>query len=219
MARSDRILLVEGDADRNFFLQILKKVDLDADVKVAPPKDLGGTHNTKGGVFNHLPILLNQMMDGSVSRLAAVVDADSIINGGGYQEAVRMADAIMAPLGFSLVSKLSDGLIFNHNDGLADFGLWVMPNNHDEGMLEDWVKRCVSPNETELFAHAEAAVAALPQPQKFKPIHRTKAEVATWLAWQKKPGHGLYWAVHDDLLDNTSALYKDLDAWLKQIFI
>lgn len=218
MAKSNRFLLVEGDADRSFFREILKVLKLDTSVTVAPPKDVGGTHNTKGGVFNHLPIMLNQLIDGTVSRLAAVVDADSIANGGGYPQAVKAATAIVAPFGFSLERRSAGALLFRHDDGLADFGLWVMPNNHDEGMLEDWIKQCVLPNEQGLFAHAEVTVANLARPLKFKPIHRSKAEVATWLAWQVMPGHGPYRAVEDGLLNTSSPLYEDLNAWLTHLF-
>ncbi|HIH86657.1 MAG TPA: hypothetical protein HA304_01985 [Methanosarcinales archaeon] len=100
---------------------------------------------------------------------------------------------------------------------MADFGLWVMPNNGDEGMLEDWIKSCVHPNENQLFAHAKTVVDTLPL-TKFKPIHISKAEVATWLAWQKQPGHGLYRAVEDQLIDTNSALFQELSFWLTHIY-
>jgi len=220
MAREsiDRILLVEGEADRAFFEQICRFVGLNASVTVAPPKDLAGTHNTKEGVFNYLPTLLGQLADGQISRLAVVVDADSVANGGGYEPTIRRVEKIVAPYGFVLAAHTIGGMVFQHNDGLADFGLWVMPNNADEGMLEDWIKLSIHPDERGLFAHAETVVAALPQPPKFKPIHRSKAEVATWLAWQKQPGHGTYRAIEDGLIDIIGAHYKNLIAWLGHVF-
>ena len=45
-----------------------------------------------------------------------------------------------------------------------------------------------------------------------------KAEVATWLAWQKQPGHGLYCAVKDNLLNTDHTLFQELEQWLKKIF-
>jgi hypothetical protein len=50
------------------------------------------------------------------------------------------------------------------------------------------------------------------------PIHRSKAEVATWLAWQKQPGHGLYRAVEDQLIDMNSELFLELKDWLTHIY-
>ena len=217
IAMSEHILLVEGEADKSFFKEICKILGLHASVKVAPPKDVGGSQNNKEGVFNHLPILLNQLGDATVTRLAVVVDADSAAHGGGYQHTINKVAKIVQSYGFTLASNSVGGVLFQHDDGLADFGLWVMPNNCDEGMLEDWIKDCVHPDENNLFAHAEAVVDTLPQ-TKFKPIHISKAEVATWLAWQKQPGHGLYRVVEDQLIDANSTLFQELGNWLNHIY-
>jgi hypothetical protein len=215
---TDRILLVEGEADRAFFEQICRIVDLNTSVTVAPPKDLSGSHNTKEGVFNYLPILLDQLPDAGISKLAVIIDADHNENGGGYERAINRVVEIVTPYGFILAAHTGGGIIFKHNDGFADFGLWIMPNNADEGMLEDWIKSAIHPDEQGLFLHAGTVVAALSQPQKFKPIHRSKAEVATWLAWQKQPGHGLYRAVEDGLIDLTCCYYQEMIRWLKHIY-
>ena len=217
MAMSDRVLLVEGESDRSFFEEICKTLGLHTSVTVAPPKDVGGSHNTKEGVLNHFPILLNQLGDAQITRLAIIVDADSEDNGGGYQRAIDKVAEKVEPYGFTMISDPVGGVLFQHDDGLADFGLWVMPNNCDEGMLEDWIKHCIHPDENNLFAHAETVVDTLPQ-TKFNPIHISKAEVATWLAWQKKPGHGLYHAVEENLIDTNSALFKELCVWLTHIY-
>ena len=70
-----------------------------------------------------------------------------------------------------------------------------------------------------MLSHAEATVAALQPPLKFKALHRCKAEVATWLAWQKQPGHGMYRAVEDGLLDRNSDNFKKLEAWMNHVYI
>ena len=145
------------------------------------------------------------------------VDADSAVNGGGCQRAIDKVTETVKPYGFTLASNPVGGVLFQNDDGLADFGLWVMPNNSDEGMLEDWIKSCIHPDEHELFAHAETVVDTLPQ-TKFKPIHISKAEVATWLAWQKQPGHGIYRAVEDQLIDTNSALFNELCVWLNHVY-
>ena len=215
---SKRILLVEGEADKSFFKEVCKILKLHTKVEVAPPKGIGGSHNNKEGVLNHLnKVLIKQVGDAEITRLAIIIDADSVVNGGGYKCAIDRVAKIVHPYGFTLVSNPVGGVIFQHDDDLADFGLWVMPNNCDEGMLEDWIKDCVHPDEKNLFAHAETVVDTLPQ-TKFKPIHISKAEVATWLAWQKKPGHGLYHAVEEQLIDINSELFKELSDWLNHIY-
>ena len=217
MASMKNILLVEGEADRAFFELICKKLALDAFVRVAAPKDLTGSHNTKEGVFNCLPTELKNLGDGQTARLAVVLDADSAPNSG-FQAALDRIGAIVAPFRYHSTGSSAGGIIYQNSDGLADFGLWVMPNNAHDGMLEDWVKQCMLSNEKPLFTHAVSAIDALPAPPKFNPIHRSKAEVATWLAWQKQPGHGLYRIVEDELIDTSCQLYKELRAWLMHVF-
>ncbi len=217
MAMADQKLLVEGESDRRFFTEICKTLGLSEIVTVVSPKDAGGPKNSKEGVFNILPPLLDQLPDARITRLAVVVDADSAANGSGYKHVIDKVENIVKPHGFTLASDPVGGVLFQHDDGLADFGLWVMPNNGDEGMLEDWIKSCVHPDENQLFAHAKTVVDTLPQ-KKFKSIHISKAEVATWLAWQKQPGHGLYRAVEDQLIDTNSALFLELNVWLTHIY-
>ena len=216
-----QILLVEGEQDRGFFELICRNLGLNTSVRVAQPKQLGGTHNTKEGVFNFLPTLLKQLADGSLARLGVVVDADTPPNGGFPQTLTRIT-ATVAPFNFSLPAVAAipaTGLIYGNSDGLADFGAWVMPDNNANGMLEDWVKQCIQPAELPLFNLAANAVAALPAPRKFGALDVSKAEVATWMAWQKKPGHGLYRAVEDGLFDPPSPLHAELAAWLERVFI
>jgi hypothetical protein len=217
MASLDRILLVEGESDRAFFELICRNIGLQNSVTVAPPKDLTGTHNTKEGVFNYLPTLLTQLGDGNVIRLGVVVDADNPPNGDFVRTRDRIT-AIVSPFGYNLVGAANGGMTYVSNDGLADFGLWVMPDNASSGLLEDWIKQCVHGDDQALFHHAVGVVGALPTPPKFSPIHLSKAEVATWMAWQKRPGHGLYRAVEDGLIDTRSPGYLALVAWLTHIF-
>ena len=187
---------------------------------VAPPKDLGGTHNTKGGVINHLKnALLPQLADGTMTHIAAIVDADYAAHGGGYTNTMDRLSEALAPFGFTLEPEQveNSGLCFKNADGLADFGLWIMPRSQHEGMLEDWVKSCVDENEQALFEHATNAVQQLAAP-KF-PTHKiSKAEVATWLAWQKEPGHGLYHLITESLLNRQSPLFVELEQWLEKVF-
>lgn len=221
---SSKILLVEGDADRNLFAQLCKSLPFSPEIRVASPRDLNlESRNGKQAVLKQTSILLKQFADletGSQRRLAVVIDADHKGEGGlGFQKTVEQFMNIVGELGFVLVSDSSNnhGLIFQHSDGLPDLGLWVMPNNDSDGMLEDWIKDCIHQDEKPLFTHAESIVGAL-NPKRFKPIHLSKAEVATWLAWQEQPGHGLYLTVTGQLLDANRPLYTDLIVWLKHIF-
>ena len=224
-----KILLVEGISDKGFFEQICKLLGLDSKVTIAPPTGLGGKCNTKEGVLNHLPtLLLNELnKDSNVPfQLAIVVDADYQENGSGYQRTFARIQKIVKEYDFILKnnSSIETGLYFKNTEGFEDLGVWIMPDNHSEGMLEDWIKNCIIDEEQALFQHASKTVANLGHP-KFKEIHRTKAEIATWLAWQKCPGHGLYNTITKKKKERVSRLlneqhpsFQALTTWLQHIF-
>jgi len=218
MEAAKKVLLVEGDSDKSFFQKLCKRLDLDTVVQVATPKDLEGRRNSKEGVFHRLEVLLSQLNDGQITHVALVVDADYLEHHGlGCQKTIDRVTDMVNPFGFELDPASENGLCFKHADGFADLGLWIMPDNHDEGMLEDWIKTCVKVDEQTLFQSASSAVQDLENP-KFSAHLTSKAEVATWLAWQKQPGHGLYVALNDDLLDGDRPLFKAIEQWLLGIF-
>lgn len=212
-------LLVEGIADQSFYEIFCKKHGLHPEVRVAKPRDFGGLKNTKQGAINLLTTLLPMLGDGQLERLALIVDADQAQDGGGFAKTVEQVAAILTPFGFLSPPVVfpQGGLLFKHGDGLADFGLWVMPDNQAEGALEDWLLRSIRADEQPLLVHAKSAVGTLAAP-KFKPARRVKSEVATWLAWQAKPGEGLYYTVDAGLLDESAPLYGGLRDWLHAVF-
>ena len=214
-----RILLVEGEADKSFFEIICKNLGLHTIVEVAAPKDITKARNGKWHAIKLLPILIKYLADEEIelTHLAVVVDADRVADGNGYENTIDKVTKFVAQEGYALSSNPVAGVLFEHDEELADFGLWVMPNNCDEGMLEDWIKRCIRTDELELFKHAKKVVCDLPS-RKFNSNRCSKAEVATWLAWQEQPGHGLYHIVKDELIDTNSASYKELSNWLNHIY-
>lgn len=219
---SRNLLLVEGIADKSFFEEFCRIHTLDAEIRIAPAKEVGGTHNSKRGAIDLLPTLLQQLesVDGPIQRLAMVVDADAVANGGGFDRTITQIAPHLVNVGYTPTPVLlsTGGLVFEHPDGLPAFGLWVMPDNVSDGILEDWIAGSIHPDEQTLFAHATAVVGGLPSP-KFNALHRRKSEVATWLAWQKKPGEGIYYTVQQDgLLNPGSTLYAGLRDWLIRIF-
>jgi hypothetical protein len=222
------LLLVEGNADKEFFNTLCNTIKLSPTVQVAPPKDLvGGSYNTKQGVFCHLKTLLPQLNDGQIQRLAIVVDADYAESHGlGLKGTLNQIKKIVSPFGFELPKSdtYPNGFYFKNSDGLADFGVWIMPDNGKDGMLEDWIKSCVTQSEQTLFDHAEKTVTDLLKHgfKKYKPTHITKIQVATWLAWQELPMYGVDRVLldkNDPLVDKNSVLYKNLTNWLKKIYI
>lgn len=83
-----------------------------------------------------------------------------------------------------------DGFLANpKRDGLPTLGAWIMPNNRSGRMLEDFFLRLISENDL-LLQEAERVLLDLESKglKRYKKIHRSKAKVHTWLAWQDPPG-------------------------------
>jgi hypothetical protein len=219
MAKNEtHVLLVEGYGDRDFFEQVCKQLPLNPVVKVATSKDFQFGKNTKEDVFKLLPGLLKRIEARELERLAIVVDADKAEHGSGYDKTIARFIQIFADYDFALAESKTNGLLFKHADELADIGVWIMPNNQDEGILEDFIKECVAETEQPLFDHAIDVVENLPEPKKFAKHHYSKAEIATWLAWQKPPGHGFYYTVSDNLLNTDHPLFQEMQEWLDAVF-
>lgn len=217
----NNILLVEGEADRALFEVLCRNWHLSVmPVKVFTPRDAGHDFNTKQAVFSVLETTyLTQLADGQIERLGIVIDADKAADGGGFERTVEQLSQRLRTAGYQLREESAlDGLCFRHDDGLNDIGAWVMPNNGDEGALEHWIQSNLHSNECALMQHAQASINQIPNGPKFKPSRRTKAEVATWLAWQTEPDHGLWQAAKPGLLDESAPQFKALRAWLERVF-
>jgi len=220
MVKQAKKLLVEGEADRNFFEAYLREAGV-TDVWVGPPIDFGGKKYGKGNALNILPNLIQDLADESSKRLALIVDADFPETDLGFLKTWNKITNILRDSGYSTPGKppkSTAGFVFEHTDGLPDFGLWIMPNNTSDGLLEDFIKASAASAERPLLGHAITTVNNLPD-KKFKDIHTRKAEIATWMAWQAMPGQGLQSAVGGKLLDFETSQAKQFTDWLKKIYI
>lgn len=230
-----RQLIVEGESDRSFFEVLLRHLQLKVDISVVTPRDLRGgdedkTRNTKRGVITRLNGLINDLQDGKLVALGVVVDADHSAQDAEqstFEKTRAELATALAKHGYDAPQDSTShptGLIAIHNDGQPPVGMWVMPDNASAGSLEDWIIRCRHPNEEALWQHAQQAINTLPGGPRFNPLtQRAKADVATWLAWQKKPGEERYMLVKSlqqgtPLLDEQAPLYQGLCHWLKQVF-
>ena len=215
------ILLVEGDADRGFFEALCKIWGVSVQpIAVHTPRDAGHVKDTKQAAFDVLEkTYLPQLADGQIERLAIAVDADQHANGGGFARTRDQLTQRLTLAGYQLLAESkSGGFLFVHSDGLNDIGAWLMPNNADDGMLEDWIQLNLHPQEAALMQHAKNSIDQIPGGAKFKPLRRSKAEVATWLAWQSEPDHGLWQAAKPDLLDDSAPQLQALKTWLMRVF-
>lgn len=216
------VILVEGMGDVDFVTQFLKKIGT-LTVEPFPPKPLGGSGNGIGNVIKTIPLLFNKILACDVTKAAIVVDADYTgINGGFIARRAEIAQELKA-LGYIVPSApiIGDppGEVFTHPDGHAPIGLFIMPNHKDDGMLEDLLKDMIvtAPYDA-ILLHATAVVGALPT-KLFNPmIHTAKAEIGTFLAWQKRPPTYTGICVENDIFNAKSPAANIFLSWLKRVF-
>jgi hypothetical protein len=215
----EKVLLVEGLADSAFYEALCRETRRKA-IKVRSPGSFGAEVDSKTNAIHRLPLLLKQVEDGSIDRIGLVVDADyEAEHGLGFAGTLEHVRNKVIAAGFERETRIaSGGFVFKHRDDLPSVGLWIMPDNQHEGMLEHFVQACiVGAEQVALHGSACAAVARL-SPPLFKSFHSAKAEVATWLAWQRMPGAPVASAVGDHLIDLSSPPCRSLSAWLQAVF-
>lgn len=213
-----KILIVEGFNDKIFFNKVLKHLNLHNDVTVITPKNGGGyKRDGKNNAYKLLEAELPSAKD-KYSHIAIIIDADTKHSNDstiGIVGTINKLSAILSKSNYTLDNTLNQsyGLFFNHDNGLNPVSAWIMPDNRNDGTIEDLLTDIIHKNEQDLFQHASSIVSNLPR-KPFKNIHIAKANLATFQAWQDPPASNLSLSV----LDHKSEAFKNLCKWLQNIF-
>nr|WP_276978510.1 DUF3226 domain-containing protein [Ferrimicrobium acidiphilum] len=92
-----------------------------------------------------------------------------------------------------------DGLVIDYNG--KRLGVWIMPDNNSNGMLETFLPMLIPSTDT-VWGHAQASVTeAKNLGAPFGALDVDKANIHTWLAWQKSPGRPFGTALTEKILD------------------
>lgn len=96
-------------------------------------------------------------------------------------------------------------------------GFWLMPNNQDSGMLEDFCAELAEPTSL-LFAQECVEQAYGRSVTTFKDVHRSKAVIHTYLAWHDEPGYPLGKAITRRALRPQTDIAVRFTDWLLCLF-
>ncbi|MBR1520550.1 MAG: hypothetical protein IJ635_04855 [Bacteroidaceae bacterium] len=113
-----------------------------------------------------------------------------------------------------------DGLVLEPTDKTyPKVGVWLMPDNNQNGMLEDFMAALATPDD-ELMKKSDAMLTELETEgiQKYKPVHRSKAKIHTYLAWQDVPGRPMGQAITANILNSDSEVAVRFVKWLRKMF-
>lgn len=214
-----RILIVEGVEDQEFYSALCRSAGVKG-VEVKSPQAKG-----KENAIDLFGVLLKQMPGGSIKHLGLVVDADHPQNSGGssgFGVTYARISKVAATAGFEappINPKAAVSYLLGPPQGLQHVGVWVMPDNASHGMVEDFVKSGVTdPAQKSLLARASSSVASLKNPLFNTALHKSKADLYTWLAWQKNPGSRLVGTVGSQLVNLKSPTLAQFVSWLIAVF-
>ncbi|MBO7462456.1 MAG: hypothetical protein J6T96_07650 [Bacteroidales bacterium] len=204
-------LLVEGNDDKHVILSLLKYYDV---------PDVFDVTNCDGidNLFRELEMRLSTPT--MYKNIGVVVDADENIQGrynaiygklkdtGGYD----MSHVTISGKG-TLIQPLDDNYPF--------VGLWLMPDNRNDGMLEDFVMALADKDDA-LMNEADTVLTSLEARALNKystSVHRSKAKIHTYLAWQEKPGMPMGQAITAKVLHADSESAKVFVEWVRNLFV
>lgn len=215
-------LIVEAESDKSFIQAFLRheKLNLQLNIDVATPQDFESTaYTTKQAVFQQLPRLVKLLETGQVSHIGILVDMDFTDKTDIKTQNLRQISERLNPLGFHQRQQQNNnsGFYFENSDYDNPIGVWLMPNNQDEGYLETWVKMAMSSDQQSHFTQIENFIQSLGTSHFKNPvIAMDKARIFTWLSTQTKPTQDLSKSL--ELIAANNPVYQNFKHWLVTTF-
>lgn len=203
-----RILLVEGVDDEHVMKHICGNHGI-------PHLDEIKEHGGVSKLLESVPVRIKASEEGDV--VGIVIDADTDMHGRWQSIRDRIAtmgyDAPDAPAPEGTIVDAPEGTL------LPRLGVWVMPDNRTDGILENFLRFLV-PQPSVLLDHVENSVADIPdRERRFRlPEDKPKAVIHTWLAWQQEPGKPFGTAITERFLDPNVAEARVIASWLRRLF-
>ena len=202
-------LLVEGNDDQHVVWTLCEKHHIPESFDVI---DCESVENVLKAFGVRLKIVDNNQ------RIGIVVDAD--VNLKSRWDSIVSILKKTGKYDCATIELPQDGLILEPTDTTyPKIGIWLMPDNNQNGMLEDFMTALAAPDDV-LMKKSEDVLTELEKEgiQKYKPVHRSKAKIHTYLAWQDTPGRPMGQAITANILNADSELAVKFANWLKELF-
>ncbi len=126
MMSKTSVLLVEGQADIDFFEALLRKLKLLEKVEIKPPRDFGQKTNTVSHFPKLIDLLIKRLSTNELYRLGIVADAD-YVSGGGFEQRWKQLTECLKKYDYRIPRKPPklpySGSIFQHSE-LPPVGLY-----------------------------------------------------------------------------------------------
>jgi hypothetical protein len=211
MGLRDNLLIVEGKDDLRVVPELVER----AGVPWGPSKaEIVRIHEIDG--YANLAVQFRaQLKNAGLLRVGIIVDANS-------DPAARWQSisATLSPECALPAAPPPAGFVAPRTASNKRLGVWMMPDNATRGMMETFLLALRPASNSPLLAHVAAAVDTARQSHgaPFSAVHRDKAIIHTWLAWQDPPGRQMHDAVKQAMLDATLPYAEPFIAWFKQLY-
>ncbi len=201
----DSVLLVEGQNDCHVVLALCKARTI--------PQTFGiyECENDKKALQRLNALIASENPPRIVGLM---IDADNPSLAGRW--ASIQSKLAQYPYSFPKIPEANGTIIAAPSD-LPRLGFWLMPDNRLDGMLEDFCNAMISTDDSAVVEQC-LQIATASGCAKFKPVHRSKAFVHTYLAWQDEPGKALGQAITAKCLDSDTTTANAFVQWLIDLF-
>lgn len=202
---TDKVLLVEGDNDCHVVMSLCAAHTV--------PQTFG-IHQcgSDTGVLKRLNALIIRPNPPQI--IGVMLDADN-------PSITSRWDSIKSKLkhySYSFPKKPdADGTVIQATLDKPKLGFWLMPNNQDSGMLEDFCAELAEPLSL-AFARECVEQAQSRGATTFKAVHRSKAIIHTYLAWHDEPGYPLGRSITTQTLRPHTEIAVKFTSWLTNLF-
>ena len=197
-------LLVEGNDDQHVIWALCVKFNLKQNFEVIDCKGIER-------LYGQIPVRFKQS---GINTIGIIVDADTNL-----QSRWTSLKSLLTAQGFNIPNDLpANGLILSNTDNKR-IGVWIMPNNNLNGMLEDFISFLV-PKDDKLLPIVNATLQNLEDNHlnKYSITHKSKAAIHSWLSWQEEPGTPMGLGITKRYLTKDEETCLQLTNWLKALF-
>lgn len=203
--KKDKQLLVEGNDDLHVLSALCVKHKVPDTFEIVDCKGITA-------LLSSIPVRLKES---GVNTIGILIDADTDIMN--RWESVRQQ---LNKAGYTSVPTTisKEGYIHKEN-GKVTIGVWLMPDNNTNGMLEDFI-RFLIPDRDALLPIAESTLDSIESESlnNYSSIHKSKALIHTWLAWQEVPGTPMGLGITKRYLDPDVKECSAFVGWIKSLF-
>jgi hypothetical protein len=204
----EAVLLVEGKNDCHVIMSLCQEHNVPEAFCI---HDCGSDDKV-------LKTLNARIRSGKSKIIGIVLDADIPENKPNIMARWQQISDKLKQYGYDLPNEPDkQGTIIPNIGKYPRIGIWLMPNNIDTGMLEDFLKQLAVPD-TLATVQSCLKCAIRRKVTNFKEVHLSKAEIYTYLAWQDEPGKPFGQAITAHVLQANTELACIFTDWLKKLF-